>query len=45
MNYVNNGNIYLIIGAVVYSEYSNILYLHLIIGNAQKFVLGDKNDF
>ena len=44
-NYVNNGNKYLIIGAVVSSEYSNILYLHLIIGKAQKSVLGDKNDF
>ena len=31
--YVNNENEYLIIGAVVRSEYSNILYLHLIIGN------------
>ena len=44
-NYVNNGNKYLIIGAVVSSEYSNIWYLHLIIGKAQKFVSGDKNDF
>ena len=32
-NYVNNGNESLIIGAVVCVEYSNILYLHLIIGN------------
>ena len=44
-NYVNNGNKYLIIGAVVSSEYSNIWYLHLIIGKVQKFVSGDKNDF
>ena len=29
-NYVNNENEYLIIGAVVHSEYSNIRYLHLI---------------
>ena len=42
---MNNGNKYLIIGAVVSSEYSNILYLHLIIGEVQKFVLGDKNYF
>ena len=41
-NYVNNGNKYLIIETVVRSEHSNISYLHLIIGNAQKFVLGDK---
>ena len=45
MNYVNNENEYLIIGVVVRSEYSNIWCLHLIIGNAQKFVLGDKNGF
>ena len=44
-NYVNNVNKYLIIGAVVSSEYSNILYLHLIIGKSQKFVSGDKSDF
>ena len=44
-NYVNNGNKYLIIGAVVSAEYSNIWYLHLIIGKVQKFVSGDKNDF
>ena len=31
--YVNNGYKCLIIGAVVRSEYSNIRYLHLIIGN------------
>ena len=43
-NYVNNGNKYLIIGAVVSSGYSNISYLHLIIGKAQKFVSGEKND-
>ena len=45
MNYVNNGNKYLIIGAVVSSEYSDIWYLHLIFGKVQKFVSGDKNDF
>ena len=44
-NYVNNENENLIIGFVVHSEYSNIWYLHLIIGNAQKFVLSDKNGF
>ena len=33
MNYENNGNEYLIIGTVVRSEYSNIQYKHLIIGN------------
>ena len=32
-NYENNGNEYLIIGTVVRSEYSNIRYKHLIIGN------------
>ena len=37
-NYVNNGNKHLIVGADVRSEYSNIRYLHLIIGKAQKFV-------
>ena len=42
---MNNGNKYLISGAVVSSEYSNILYLHLIIVKAQKFVSSDKNDF
>ena len=35
-NYVNNGNKHLIVGADVRSEYSNIRYLHLIIGKAQK---------
>ena len=44
-NYVNNGNEYLIIGAVVRSEYSNIPYVHLIIGNAQKFIWSHKNGF
>ena len=44
-NYVNNGNKHLIVGADVRSEYSNIRYLHLIIGKAQKFVSGDKYDF
>ena len=44
-NYVNNENESLIIGAVIRSEYSNVCYLHSIIGNAQKFVLGDKNSF
>ena len=44
-NYVNNKNESLIIGAVIHSEYSNICYLHSIIGNAQKFVSGDKNSF
>ena len=32
-NCENNGNEYVIIGAVVHSEYSNIRYKHLIIGN------------
>ena len=44
-NYVNNGNKHLIVGADVRSEYSNIRYLNLIIGKAQKFVSGDKYDF
>ena len=44
-NYENNGNKHLIVGADVRSEYSNIRYLHLIIGKAQKFVSGDKYDF
>ena len=38
---MNNENEYLIIGAVVRSEYSNILYLRLLIGNTQKLVSGD----
>ena len=42
---MNNENESLIIGAVIRSEYSNICYLHSIIGNAQKFVSGDKNSF
>ena len=42
---MNNENEQLIIGVVARSDYSNILYLHLIIGNAQKFVLVDKNGF
>ena len=37
-NYVNYGYEHLIIGAVVRSEYSNIRYLYVIIGNVQKFV-------
>ena len=45
INYVNNGNRHLIVGADVRSEYSNTRYLHLIIGKAQKFVSGDKYDF
>ena len=44
-NYVNNRNKHLIVAADVRSEYSNIPYLHLIIGKAQKFVSGDKYDF
>ena len=36
-NCVNNENEYMIIGAVVRSEYSNIRYLNLIIGNVRKF--------
>ena len=44
-NYVNNGNKHLIVGADVCSEYSNIRYLHLIIGKAQKFVSGEKYVF
>ena len=42
---MNNESEYFIIGAIVRSEYSNIWYLLLTIGNAQKFVLGDKNGF
>ena len=42
---MNNGNKHLIDGADVCSEYSNIRYLHLIIGKAQKFVSGNKYDF
>ena len=42
---MNNKNKYLISGVVVCSEYSNIWHLHLIIGDAKKFVLGDKNGF
>ena len=42
---MNNENESLIIGAVIRSEYSNICYLHSIIGNPQKFVSGDKNSF
>ena len=34
-NYVINGNKHLIVGADVRSEYSNIRYLHLIIGKVQ----------
>ena len=34
-NYENNGNECFIIGAVVRSEYSNIRYQHLIIGNVK----------
>ena len=46
MNYVNNGlKQYLIIGAVICYEYSNIWYLHFIISNTPKIVLGDKNYF
>ena len=44
-NYENNGNEYLIIGAVVRSEYSNIPYQHLNIGNVQNSVLSHKNYF
>ena len=40
---MNKGNKYFISGAVICSEYSNISFLHLIIGNTQKFILGDKN--
>ena len=39
MNYDNNGNEYLVIGAVVRSKYLNIQYQHLIIGNVQNFCL------
>ena len=42
---MNTGNEYLIVGAVVRSEYSNIQYLHLIIGHLQKFVRNYKNGF
>ena len=46
MNYViMDWNKYFIIGAVICYEYSDIWYLHFIIGNTQKIVLGDKNDF
>ena len=43
-NYENNRN-YLVVGDVVRSEYSNIRYLHLIIGSVQNFVWNHKNDF
>ena len=42
---MNNGDEYLIIGVVVRSEYSNIRYLHLTIGNVQEFVGSHKNGF
>ena len=42
---MNKGNKYLVIGAVDSSEYSNILYLQLIIGKVHKFVSGGNNDF
>ena len=38
-------NKYLIIGDVNSYEYSNIWYLHFIIGNTQTNYLGNKNDF
>ena len=38
-------NRYLIIGAVICYEYSNIWYLHFIVCNTQKIGLGVKNDF
>ena len=41
----DNRNEYLITRAAVCSEYSNILYLQLIIGSLQKFGLIDKNSF
>ena len=42
-NYVNNEHEYLIIGAIVHSEYPNIRYLHLIItGTVQNFVWSHK---
>ena len=41
----NNENKYVIVGVVVYSEFSNIGFLHWIIGNTQEFVLGDINGF
>ena len=41
-NYVNNRKESLIIGAIISSQYSNLWCLHFIIGNTQKFVLGDK---
>ena len=44
-NYENNGNEYLIDGAIVRSKYSNNRYHHLIIGNVQNFVWSHKNDF
>ena len=43
-NYENNGNQYLVIRAVVCSEYSNVQYQHLIIGShVQNFVWNHKN--
>ena len=42
---MNNENEYLIIGAVVRSEYPNIRYLYLITDNVQKFVWSHKKDF
>ena len=44
-NYVNNGNKYLIIRAVVSSLIFKYLIFTLIIGKVQNFVLDDKNDF
>ena len=43
--WIMDWNKYLIIGAVICYEYSNIWHLHFIIGNTQKIVLGDKDDF
>ena len=45
INYDNNENEYLIIGAFVCSQYSHIRYHHLIIGNVQNFVWSHKDDF
>ena len=36
---------YLIVGAVVRSEYSSIRYLHLIIGDVENFVWSHKKGF
>ena len=43
--WIMDWNKYFIIGALICYEYSNIWYLHFIIGNTQKIVIGDKKWF